>query len=142
VEADTTPAIITVAGNADLHRERQPAIKVHGFHGESRRLFLSLPVTFFFVTGFFPAPYGEPVSLPLRSPFLFLFIPNTESLVSRPCPVNATWNQLTTAASRPFSSPGEEQSHEAIILSISRRELLESPRDFLNLPLRRKFSSD
>lgn len=24
-----------VAGNADLHRERQPAIKVHGFHGES-----------------------------------------------------------------------------------------------------------
>lgn len=37
----STPAVITVAENADLHRERQPAIKVHGFHGESRHLFLS-----------------------------------------------------------------------------------------------------
>lgn len=26
-----------MAGNADLHRERQPAIKVHGFHGKSLR---------------------------------------------------------------------------------------------------------
>ncbi|EFN62235.1 hypothetical protein EAG_12398 [Camponotus floridanus] len=34
VETDTIPAIITVAGNADLHRERQPAIKVHGFHAD------------------------------------------------------------------------------------------------------------
>lgn len=49
VDADTTPAIITVAGNADLHRERQRAIKVHGFHGESQHLFLaSFPLTFFF----------------------------------------------------------------------------------------------
>ena len=48
VDADTTPAIITVAGNADLHRERQRAIKVHGFHGESQHLFLAFLLTFFF----------------------------------------------------------------------------------------------
>lgn len=52
--ADTTSPAITVAENADLHRERQPAIKVHGFHGESRRLFLS--------TGIFPRPASLPPS--------------------------------------------------------------------------------
>ncbi|KYN23449.1 hypothetical protein ALC57_04323 [Trachymyrmex cornetzi] len=43
VDADTTPAIITVAGNADLHRERQRAIKVHGFHANMMAFLMAAP---------------------------------------------------------------------------------------------------
>lgn len=85
------PAIITVAGNADLHWERQPAIKVHGFHGESQHLFPSSPLTFFFHCVLFICLRHAVFSL---SPPGILFIPNTE-LDSRLSSVNAAWSQLT-----------------------------------------------
>lgn len=73
-ERTPPPAVITVAENADLHRERQPAIKVHGFHGESRYLFLSSLRTALFSLHASSLPFPRVV----RSVAL-LSIPNTES---------------------------------------------------------------
>lgn len=88
------PAIITVAGNADLHRERQPAIKVHGFHGESQHLFLSFLVMFFFAVLALMLRDCSPVEFFFHFKYRF----DKVASVSGQC----QWNQLATDASLPL----------------------------------------
>lgn len=134
-DRSTTPAVI----NADLHRERQPAIKVHGFHGESQQhlyfhlfsvsvflcIFLPLPRTFFL-----PSRRADA----RRSLRAFFHSGQPNRLALRSFSVNATWNQLATT-SRSSSLPSHlNRPLDGTVLRTSRRIFLpvvpKSPQNF------------